>query len=166
MTDLAVLLVTIGVCRSQSVESVGQLLGEEEMAVFVRRRLLRAMDVGALLVPLLPAAFYRTKDLCTLWHLQTAESQGHLVYHALTVQCAQRVGYAVAMAEDGGSGKVDVLGTMPHDEVCLGRLCLSIAVGDVCRDDVVLRGILCEHRMAVRLDGNAKIALFIGRCCT
>ena len=114
----------------------------EYQAEDVRLRLLRAMDVGVLLAPLLPAAFHRTKDLCTLRHLQPAESQGHLVGHTLTVQWAQRVGYTVAMAEDGGSGKVDVLGPMPHDEVCLCRLCLPIAVGDVRRDDVVLRGYL------------------------
>ena len=68
------------------------------------------------------------------------------------------------MSEDGGIGKFNMLGTMPHDEAYFGRLRLSTAVGDVCRDDVVLRSILRKHRIAVRLDGNAEIALFIGRC--
>ena len=70
------------------------------------------------------------------------------------------------MSEDGGIGKFNMLGTMPHDEAYFGRLRLSTAVGDVCRDDVVLRGILslCGNSWAARLDGDEEIALFIGRC--
>ena len=70
------------------------------------------------------------------------------------------------MPEDGGIGKFNMLGTMPHDEVCFGCLRLSTAVGDVCRDDVVLRSILslCGNSWAARLDGDEEIALFIGRC--